>query len=219
MKSGVQFGTSYNDSNISDYTLPSGVLDETSDVQKYGGFYIGRYEAGVPDNQTTIDGTADTTSNVAGIPTNKKGKASWTYINYTNSKANAESMYNTSTSVKSGLLTGKAWDTTCKWIENSGKDITDSSAYGNYYNSTFTYTSLDGTNATKVINLYNKIPTGSTEYTKVNNIYDLAGNVWNGQLRRTFLAVFIVEAIITTMKTVFLFRVVVSALCLSLTIA
>src|SRR5574344_1045794 len=172
-------GIAYNDSsnNVSDVALPSGVSDETSDVTKYGGFYIGRYEAGVPDNQTAIDGTSNTTSDVTGIPTSKKGKVSWTCINYTNSKANAESMYNTSTSVKSGLLTGKAWDTTCNWIKNRVSSLTDSRTYGNYYISTFTYTKSDGTNATKAVNTGYKIPTGSTEYTKVNNIYDLAGNV------------------------------------------
>src|SRR5574344_961897 len=163
--------------NTSDDTLPSGVSDETSDVTKYGGFYIGRYEAGVPDNQTTIDGNSASTSNVTGIPTIKKGKVSWTCITYINSKPNAESMYNTSTSVKSGLLTGKAWDTTCNWLKSTGVDILDSTSYGNYKISTFTYTSLDGTNATKAVNTGYKIPTGSTEYTKVNNIYDLAGNV------------------------------------------
>src|SRR5574344_1154517 len=167
-----------NADKTSDDTLPSGVTDETSDVTKYGGFYIGRYESGVPDNQTTIDGNSASTSNVTGIPTIKKGKVSWTCITYINSKPNAESMYNTSTSVKSGLLTGKAWDTTCNWLKSTGVDILDSTSYGNYKISTFTYTSLDGTNATKAVNTGYKIPTGSTEYTKVNNIYDMAGNVW-----------------------------------------
>src|SRR5574344_1034616 len=167
-----------NANNTADVALRSGVSDEMSDVTKYGGFYIGIYESGVPDNQTAIDGNSSSTSNVTGIPTIKKGKVSWTCINYTNSKANAESMYNTSTSVKSGLLTGKAWDTTCNWLKSTGVDISNSISYGNYNNSTFTYTKLDGINTTKTINSLIKIPTGSTEYTKVNNIYDMAGNVW-----------------------------------------
>ena len=32
-----------------DDTLPNGITDETADVKKYGGFYIGRYEAGIPE--------------------------------------------------------------------------------------------------------------------------------------------------------------------------
>src|SRR5574344_2051037 len=162
-------GIAYNDSYMSDVALPSGVSDETSDVTKYGGFYIGRYEAGVPDNQTAIDGTSNTTSNVTGIPTIKKGKVSWTYISYTNSKANAESMYNTSTSVKSGLLTGKAWDTTCNWIKSTGTNISDSRTYGNYYNS-ISPANVNGYGTKQV--------SGFSDKWSVNNIYDLAGNVW-----------------------------------------
>ena len=75
-----------------DDTLPNGITDETADVKKYGGFYIGRYEAGVPENQSSIDGKSGSTSNVKGVPVSKKDATVWTYINYTNSKASAESM-------------------------------------------------------------------------------------------------------------------------------
>src|SRR5574344_556726 len=172
-------------SNTTDDTLPNGVLDETSDVTKYGGFYIGRYEAGVPDNQTVIDGTSSN-SNTLGIPTIKKGKNSWTYIPYQNSKINAENMYDSSTSVKSGVLTGKAWDTTCNWLKSTGVNIGDSTSYGNYKNSTFKYTNLNGIIVTKSANAVTKIPTGSTEYAKTNNIYDLAGNVWEWTNEKRF---------------------------------
>src|SRR5574344_905321 len=158
-----------NANNTADVALPSGVSDEMSDVTKYGGFYIGRYESGVPDNQTAIDGNSSSTSNVTGIPTIKKGKVSWTCINYTNSKANAESMYNTSTSVKSGLLTGKAWDTTCNWLKSTGVDISDSRTYGNYNNS-ISPANVNGYGTKQV--------SGFSDKWSVNNIYDLAGNVW-----------------------------------------
>ena len=52
---------------------------------KYGGFYIGRYEAGIPEGNTSP-------SNKTGIPVSKKGAIVWTSIDYTNSKASAESM-------------------------------------------------------------------------------------------------------------------------------
>ena len=145
-----------------DDTLPNGITDETADVVKYGGFYIGRYEAGVPENQSSIDGESYSTSNVEGTPVSKKGAIVWTYINYTNSKASAESMISNEY-VQTGLLTGKAWDTTCHWIEDSLKSInesanlTNSGYYGNY----------SGTKRTA----------GFSENWKVKNIYDLAGNV------------------------------------------
>ena len=83
-----------------DDTLPNGITEETVDVKKYGGFYIGRYEAGIPEGDTSP-------SNKTGIPVSKKGEIVWSGINYTNAKANAEKMINNEY-VQTGLLTGKA---------------------------------------------------------------------------------------------------------------
>ena len=154
-----------------DDTLPNGITDETADVKQYGGFYIGRYEAGVPENQTTIDGNSST-SNVEGIPVSKKGATVWTNINYTNAKASAEKMINNEY-LQTGLLTGKAWDTTCHWIEYSlgsikaSASLTDSRYYGNCNNSLAPANENSGTKRTA----------GFSENWKVKNIYDLAGNV------------------------------------------
>ena len=149
-----------------DDTLPNGITDEIADVVKYGGFYIGRYEAGVPKGETS-------TSNKTGIPVSKKDATVWTNINYTNAKASAESMISNEY-VQTGLLTGKAWDTTCHWIEDSLKSINasaslkDSRYYGNYKNSLSPANENSGTKRTA----------GFSENWKVKNIYDLAGNVW-----------------------------------------
>ncbi len=149
-----------------DNTLPNGIKDETADVVKYGGFYIGRYEAGIPEEDTSP-------SNETGIPVSKKGATVWTKINYTNSKARAESMISNKY-VQTGLITGKAWDTTCNWIKDSLSSINelaslkDSRYYGNYNNSLSPANENSG-----------KIRTaGFSENWKVKNIYDLAGNVW-----------------------------------------
>ena len=149
-----------------DDTLPNGITDETADVVKYGGFYIGRYEAGVPKGETS-------TSDKTGIPVCKKDATVWTNISYTNSKASAESMISNEY-VQTGLITGKAWDTTCNWIKDSLKSInasaslTDSRYYGNYNNSLAPANESSGTKRTA----------GFSENWKVKNIYDLAGNVW-----------------------------------------
>ena len=161
-----------------DVTLPKGITDETADVVKYGGFYIGRYEAGVPENQSSIDGKSGSTSNVKGVPVSKKDATVWTCIDYTNAKANAENMISNEY-VQTGLLTGKAWDTTCHWIEDSLKSINasaslkDSRYYGNYGDS------LAPANE----NCRTKRTAGFSENWKVKNIYDLAGNVieWTGE--------------------------------------
>ena len=164
-----------------DGTLQTGITDEAADVKKYGGFYIGRYEAGVPENQTAIDGKSSSTSNVAGIPVSKKGATVWTNIAYTNAKANAESMISNEY-VQTGLITGTAWDTTCHWIEGSLKSInasaslTDSRYYGNYKNSVAPANENSGTRRTA----------GFSENWKTKNIYDLAGNVfeWTSEVCR-----------------------------------
>ena len=152
--------------NTKDDTLPNGIIDETADVVKYGGFYIGRYEAGVPENQTTIDGKS-ITSNVKGTPVSKKGATVWTYIDYTNSKANAENMISNEY-VQTGLLTGKAWDTVCHWIK-SDDELKDSRTYGNYANSE---------SPANVSGYRTKQVAGYSDKWMVKNIYDLAGNVW-----------------------------------------
>ena len=144
-----------------DDTLPNGITDETADVVKYGGFYIARYEAGIPEGDTSP-------SNKTGTPVSKKGATVWTNIDYTNAKASAESMISNEY-VQTSLLTGKAWDTTCHFIEDSVSSLTDSRTYGNYANS------LSPANVT---GYGSKHVSGFSDKWSVKNIYDLAGNVW-----------------------------------------
>ena len=162
----TSFPSLYNFKPTGDDTLPNGITDETADVVKYGGFYIGRYEAGIPEGDTSP-------SNKKGIPVSKKGATVWTNIDYTNSKASAESMISNEY-VQTGLITGTAWDTTCNWIKDSLSSInelaslTNSRYYGNFCNS-FEPANVDsGTKRTA----------GYSENWKTKNIYDLAGNVW-----------------------------------------
>ena len=142
-----------------DDTLPNGI-DETADVVKYGGFYIGRYEAGIPEGDTSP-------SNKIGIPVSKKDATVWTNINYTNAKASAENMISNEY-VQTGLLTGKAWDTVCHWIK-SDDELKDSRTYGNYNNSEA---------PANVKGYGTKQVAGYSDKWMVKNIYDLAGNVW-----------------------------------------
>ena len=164
------------DNTSDDPSLPTGIADEAADVKKYGGFYIGRYEAGIPTGETSP-------SNTTGKPVSKQGAKVWTNINYANAKASAELMISNEY-VQTGLLTGKAWDTTCHWIEdyiknlNANSSLKDSRYYGNYSNSTFKYINSSNEEVEKKGSSSVKIPAGSTEYTKTKNIYDLAGNVW-----------------------------------------
>ena len=133
---------------LSGYTSQSEWSDDSGEqasVKNYGGFFIGRYEAGYPDE--IKEGTIVNFKNSATekVPVSKAGVASWNLVNQTVAKAATESMYNAANSkVKSKLVDSYAWDTTCKWLKNSGiiKDDSagkvSSTSYGNYYDSTFT---------------------------------------------------------------------------------
>ncbi len=186
-------------SQLSDDTLPSGVLEwgqtEQSQITKYGGFYIGRYGAGIPNTLTTAISTVSAVArDVTGNPVSKKNQVPWNFISYTKSKANAERMY-TGSNVKSGLVTGTMWDTTLKWLKNSGVNVeSNCTGWGNYVNSSVKgitqYSTNDGASwisvnsVTKPTGGTNKqdylwlLKTGNTDYTKKKNIYDLAGNLY-----------------------------------------
>ena len=150
--------------------------DNSGSVKQYGGFYIARYEAGVAgttsstttkdSNKTTIDGTVK--------PVSQKGVGVWNRIPYDDGTGNgakkvAENMYQSS-SVTSKLIDGAGWDRTLQWLIETGAKtedevMKDSTNWGNYSDDTFTNTT-------------GLITTGQFNETKANNIYDLAGNVW-----------------------------------------
>jgi Tfp pilus assembly protein PilE len=152
-------GTSY--TTTTDDTLPAGIASEVSQITKYGGFYIARFEAGKESTATLVS---------------KKLATVWSDINKTDSKLKAEAMY-TTTQVKSGLVTGIQWDTVMKWIQNSGKSVVDSRAWGNHSDSI----------APANVGFGVKRATGYNEFWKANNIYDLAGNTfeWTNELAFT----------------------------------
>ena len=136
-------------------------------VEKYGGFYIGRYETGNLNQDVAVVQKGNT--NIS--------NQTW-YTMYNKCKTLSDENNNIETS----MIWGNQFDRTLMWLIESGEKtkeevISDSTSWGNYYNATFTYINSSGSTATKNQNSNTRIPTGSTEYTKANNIYDLAGNV------------------------------------------
>jgi len=106
----------------------------------------------------------------------------------------ARKMYpaaNTNYGVVSTLTYGVQWDSIVQWLKDKGVDILNSQDYGNYYDnaiSTFnegasvstdhgqTYTAIDSSYS-KTSSQSHLLTTGATEETRVNNIYDMAGNL------------------------------------------
>ena len=122
-------------------------------IQKYGGFYIGRYELSNEGVQ--------------------KGKKTLIYTNWYNLYQKCTTL-NASDKVESKMIWGIQWDLACDFISKKGeqKSIKDSTKWGNYNNSTGNAAVMDG--ETKKYG--SKQATGYSEYWKANNIYDLAGN-------------------------------------------
>ena len=117
-------------------------------VEKYGGFYIGRYETGnlSQEKLCVIKNNSDI------------GNQTW-YSMYKKAKGIA-----VNSNVTSSIIWGSQWDATMRWMHNSGnaekkKYTYDSTGKGHYESDS-------------------PITTGSVDAYAVNNIYDMAGNVY-----------------------------------------
>ena len=144
----------------------------TESVDRYGGFYIGRYETGNLAANTS-------TEPVVVKGNNSSGKCNW-YYQYQNSK-----LIGANKNVVSTMIWGSMFDRVLIWLTETGdktySDIMDSRSWGNYDDST-------GAAAT---NSGSKQPTGTNEAWQANNIYDLAGNVsdWTIEASYTYARV------------------------------
>ena len=137
-------------------------------VYQNGGFWIGRYEAGI-DNPRNEDGEATIT------PVSKANQYPYMYVTRTQAHVLAKQV--NSGNYNSSLLFGVQWDLALKFIEvkevANGKDIetiqyelrSDSSTWGNYGG--------------------RLLKTGASDKNKKMNIYDLAGNACERTLEYT----------------------------------
>ena len=178
-------------------------VSEIKDIQKYSGFYIGRYEAGTSKLKSSkIDFSKGyTTSNwananfslefVTGNITCKAGEIPYYHADYTTAITKAKEMYSNNY-VQSGLVTGTMWDVTLNYFKSQDNtlDLTNTT-WGNYNNATLTeckgrYITVNSSNGstsditqnTDGARHYGIMTTASSEDTKKCNIYDMAGNLW-----------------------------------------
>ena len=175
---------------------------ELLQIEKYGGFYVGRYEAGLASDM--IEDISQ--YNVYNKPQSKANLIPWNFLDWTHAKTNAESMYNKD-NVSSGLITEIQWDVILNTMKNkeglSDSDISDSSNWGNYVNNSIEYTGRkatatnnhgpgdtiskfepeDGTSIKGVTGVYSEnyrgdlLTTGASSVTEKYHIFDMAGNL------------------------------------------
>lgn len=162
--------------------LEQNFYETIKSIKKYGGFYIGRYETGM-ETEKAIEPV------VRKMNMNAHIKGDTWYEMYQKSKV----LKGTNENVMTSMISSSLWDETLEWLVESGATIqngttltypligSDSVTWGNYINATFNYIPSESetpeATAIKAINTDITIPTGSSDYTKVNNIYDLAGNM------------------------------------------
>ena len=160
-------------------------------VTEYGGFYIGRYEAGFEGNEPRSRQNQTTTQKVVV----KKGVYVYNYVPWGNKMNDIgitmghEEIYNETigivnlsknfakengydtNKVTSSLIYGIQWDIMLRYIADEEHNVNDSRNWGNYNNSI----EMAAENSGKSNMNYT---TGRNEAWKAKNIYDIAGNVW-----------------------------------------
>ena len=160
--------------SFSDYleALPE---DEKTSVERYKGFYIGRYEAG--DKESTVAKTLRSSNDVTKTVTIKANQAPYNYATRTQAISLAEG-FSTKQGykAKTKLVSSYVWDTTIAFLQKVNSDYGSSPEEGNYTDTKFSYTDITGTSQTKANPSSVLVPTGQT--TPVCNIYDMGGNVW-----------------------------------------
>ena len=196
--------SSYKDTDTDGTTYSVDYQNMLKSVYTNGGFWIGRYEAGLEEGKDPrASYTKISASDKAVV---KQNKIPYNYVKRDEAQELATRMnYNGCTS---SLIFGIQWDLVLKYIETKEPDqktnlTSNSTTIGNYYNSEFTlnrgkfatYNDLSDwksynseekptlvTGSQKQAQSSNSnailLTTGATEVTNLQNIYDIAGNVW-----------------------------------------
>ena len=123
--------------------------DMIASIKKYGGFYVARYEAGIENGKVT--------SKIGITPTSAANDQSKTWYGL---YSLAKTYTNNKNSVTSQMIWGSQYDAMLNFaLTGNDKSKVTSTEYGNYSNTL--------------------LKTGLTRTSdKINNIYDLGGNLW-----------------------------------------
>ena len=179
-------------------------------IYTYGGFWIGRYEAGIEGTTTeTTNARTDSSARIS-IETSPKAISQkdaipYNYVYCREAQALAKEMTPNS-NYTSSLMFGIQWDLVCKYLEVKGRLTTadinsNSTSWGNYENAKIenitsgkyavykneslgTWTKISGryTKTNTGPDYYTLLSTGISEYTNKMNIYAFAGNEWEWTL-------------------------------------
>ena len=178
-------GTTYASAGWDDQT--TGV--EETQIRKYGGFYIARYEAGLGEAELdnpmqAVTATTNSTYNwgwqsdtytkekvsSAAKPTSKANEIPWYHADYFTAVEMSKRMYATGNSVTSDLVTGTMWDAMLQYIATES-ECKSSGSWGNYSASSITldrgyYTNVNSNGTTDG---FKQVTSGQKSGTRITN--------------------------------------------------
>ena len=159
--------------------IASNITEFKESVKQNGGYYIGRFEAGVEGFDPSKTITSNTNSEVNWTGYNPKegenlrlvfkaGAQVWNYITQSKASYLCKNLYS---EVNSDLINSYAWDTAILFIQNCGTEINSSK-----------YSIQIGQSTTNAISKSGEtillLGDGAGKNDKQCNIYDMAGNAW-----------------------------------------
>ena len=146
-------------------------------VKNNHGYYIGRYEAGVVDyNSSVSTSNSNKETNWTGYTGDniklvcKKEQQVWNYVTQNKASKLSRDMYGSEAKVTSDLINSYAWDTAIVFIQKCGTE-SNSSTYSYTVGQSSTSTSAPQTTGTNILSATSKVD-------KQCNIFDMAGNCY-----------------------------------------
>ena len=146
-------------------------------VKNNHGYYIGRYEAGVVDyNSSVLTSNSNNETNWTGYTGDniklvcKKEQQVWNYVTQNKASKLSRNMYGSEAKVTSDLINSYAWDTAIVFIQECGTE-NNSSTYSKTVGESSTSTSEPQATGTNILKATSKVD-------KQCNIFDMAGNCY-----------------------------------------
>ena len=175
----------YSGSNTEDTTASHNSSRENAiakDIEKFKtsansnhGYYIGRYEAGVVDyNSSVSTSNSNNETNWTGYTGDniklvcKKEQQVWNYVTQNKASEVSRNMYGSEAKVTSDLINSYAWDTAIVFIQKCGTE-SNSSTYSKTDGESSRSESAPQTTGTNILKVTSKVD-------KQCNIFDMAGN-------------------------------------------
>ena len=175
--SGSSFTEDTTANHNSDYknAIAKDIEQFKTSVKNNHGYYIGRYEAGVVDyNSSVSTSNSDYKINWTGYTGDniklvcKKEQQVWNYVTQNKASEVSRNMYGSGAKVTSDLINSYAWDTAIVFVQKCGKE-SNSSTYSRTWGHSSITEGMPQATGTNIL-------TETSKVDKQCNIFDMAGN-------------------------------------------